>query len=148
MVIVILGVLAVFAAPRIFSRSDIDIRGFHDTTLAYLRFAQKTAIAQRRTVCVSLGSNSVSLRIANGGGTFDCAGGNGVALNGPDGNATLTSSSASYGTGASTTFGFDGLGRLVNTGPSGGEPLAAQTIVVASSGKTITVEAATGYVHD
>jgi prepilin-type N-terminal cleavage/methylation domain-containing protein len=49
MVIVILGVLAVFAAPRIFNNADFYARGFHDETLALLRYAQKSAVAQRRT---------------------------------------------------------------------------------------------------
>ena len=47
MVIVILGVLAVFVAPRMMGTSDFYARGFHDETLGYLRYAQKTAIAQQ-----------------------------------------------------------------------------------------------------
>lgn len=58
MVMVMLGVLAVFAAPRIFNSDDFYARGFHDETLALLRYAQKTAIAQRRTVCVTFTSSA------------------------------------------------------------------------------------------
>src|SRR5665647_363876 len=65
MVMVMLGVLAVFAAPRIFNSDDFYARGFHDETLALLRYAQKTAIAQRRTVCVSFAPKEVSLTIAS-----------------------------------------------------------------------------------
>ncbi|MBK9442637.1 MAG: type II secretion system protein [Comamonadaceae bacterium] len=54
MVIVMMGVLAVFAAPRLFDSTDFYARGFHDETLALLRYAQKAAVAQRRLVCVSL----------------------------------------------------------------------------------------------
>ena len=65
MVIVILGVLAVFAAPRMFNASDFNAQGFHDETLSLLRFAQKTAIGQRRTVCVVFSNTGeASLRIA------------------------------------------------------------------------------------
>ena len=53
MVLVLAGVLAVFAAPRLFSTGDFNARGFQDETLSLLRYAQKAAIAQRRTVCVT-----------------------------------------------------------------------------------------------
>jgi len=53
MVMVMLGVLAVFAAPRIFNSDDFYARGFHDETLGLLRYAQKAAIAQRRSDCGS-----------------------------------------------------------------------------------------------
>src|SRR5450759_4081551 len=61
MVMVMLGVLAVFAAPRIFNSGDFYARGFHDETLALLRYAQKSAIAQRRTVCVAFTTTSACL---------------------------------------------------------------------------------------
>ncbi len=146
MVLVMLGVLAVFASSRVFNRGDFDARGFHDATLGYLRYAQKTAIAQRRTVCVSFSSNSVALRVANNAATLDCAGANGGVLNGPDGKAALTSTQATYNSGAApAAFNFDGLGQPVN---GTGAAIAAQSISVTNSGRTITVEAATGYVHD
>jgi len=40
MVIVMMGVLAVFAAPRLFDSTDFYARGFHDETMALLRYAQ------------------------------------------------------------------------------------------------------------
>ena len=51
-VMVIIGVLAAVAAPRFSQRSSFDSRGFYDQALSTLRYAQKIAIAQRRTVCV------------------------------------------------------------------------------------------------
>src|ERR1035437_3175100 len=65
MVMVMLGVLAVFAAPRIFNSDDFYARGFHDETLGLLRYAQKAAIAQRRTVCVVFAAGSATLSIAS-----------------------------------------------------------------------------------
>src|ERR1035437_10071807 len=68
MVMVMLGVLAVFAAPRIFNSDDFYARGFHDETLGLLRYAQKAAIAQRRTVCVAVSTAapaSATLSIAS-----------------------------------------------------------------------------------
>lgn len=145
MVLVVLGILAVFAAPRMFDRSDFDARGLHDITLSYLRYAQKTAIAQRRTVCISFTSSSIALRMANVAGVFDCTGGSGTALTGPDGNASGSANGASYSGSTPTAFGFDALGQPVDTS---GSTVAKATIQVANAGKTITIETITGYVHD
>jgi MSHA pilin protein MshC len=147
MVIVILGVLAVVAAPRIFNSNDFNARGFHDETLAYLRYAQKTAIAQRRTVCVAFGSNTVTLSIASAPATFNCA----VAgiLKGPKGDtpASITAKSGVTYTSTLTDFYFDGLGQPITTAGAGAAALT-QTIQVANVAKSITVETATGYVHE
>jgi MSHA pilin protein MshC len=142
MVIILIGILAVVAVPRL-NTTDFQARGFHDETLALLRYAQKTAIAQRRTVCVTFASDSVTLTIADAPATADCAG---KALTGPRGEspATVTASTNIAYTGgtAPTAFTFDGLGQ----------PSAGQTIKVANNSvdisPTITVEADTGYVHD
>ena len=150
MVIIILGVLAVFAAPRLFDSRDFYARGFHDETLAYLRYAQKTAIAQRRTVCVTFPNtySSLTLTISQNAATLDCA--TAVALTGPNGSSTLN---AKPGSGvvynnlpAPTSFNFNGLGQPITA--TGGAAMGTQTIQVVSAGRSITVEAATGYVHD
>ncbi len=146
MVIVILGVLAVFAAPRIFDKNDAYARGFHDETLGYLRYAQKTAIAQRRTVCVTFGgSNSITLTIAANAATFDCS----VAgtLSGPKGAApvVLTAEAGIAYTAAPTSFNFNGLGQPIT---SLGAAQTTQTIQVAGVDRAITVETSTGYVHE
>jgi MSHA pilin protein MshC len=140
MVIVILGVLAVVAAPRLLNTGDFYARGFHDETLSLLRYAQKTAIAQRRTVCVAFTGTSASLRIASAATTTTCA----ANLVGPKGEspATITARSGVSYNASPTDFTFDGLGQ----------PSAGQSIRVASGGTpfsaTITVESTTGYVHD
>jgi len=141
MVIVILGVLAVYAAPRMFNSGDFYARGFHDETLSILRYAQKAAIAQRRTVCVAFTTTTVILTIAANPATSSCAGN---ALVGPKGDSpgTITARSGVTFQPQPSDFSFDGLGQ----------PSTAQTIYVASSGtlisSTITVEAVTGYVHE
>jgi len=148
MVLVILGGLAAYAAPRIFNRGDFDARGFHDVTQAYLRYAQKTAIAQRRTVCVAFSSTTITLRIAKKDAVFDCTGGNGVVLNGPDGNsdATAKGAAAYNNSTAPTPFNFDALGQPVDG--NGVPSTVAKSITVANAGVSITVEAYSGYVHD
>ncbi|MDZ7938873.1 MAG: prepilin-type N-terminal cleavage/methylation domain-containing protein [Rhodoferax sp.] len=140
MVLVLLGVLAVFAAPRILNRNDFEARGFHDQTLGVLRFAQKTAIAQRRSVCVAFTANTITLTIANAEAIAACA----VPLNGPTGLAVLTAPANVTYTAAPANFRFDGLGQPL----TGANTAAPRTINVTNAAGTISVEAATGYVHD
>jgi MSHA pilin protein MshC len=130
MVIVILGVLAVFAAPM-FRTDDFTARGFHDETLSLLRYAQKTAIAQRRVVCVTLNPEGVSMsmdKTTPPDGTCDSA----PSLpNTPKGGSGLSASV--------TTFKFTALGST--------DQLSNVTITIANAAG-ITVERDTGYVHD
>ena len=133
-VMVIVGILAVVAAPSMFDANAFKSRGFADQVQATLRYAQKIAIAQRRNVCVAVAASTVTLTIANvAGATAVCvsnlplpAGGNFITS--PSASITLTFSSPS--------FIFDGLGRTT-----------AQTISVYGVTNDIVVEAETGYVH-
>lgn len=147
MVIVLLGVLAVFAGPRMLRSSDFYARGFHDETLAYLRYAQKTAVAQRRTVCVAFGGSTVTLTIASAAGTTNCS--TAGTITGPKGESPVTLTARSGVTYSSTptpiNFGFDGLGQPIT---SSGSAQATQTIQVNGASRSITVETATGYVHE
>lgn len=134
-VLVILGVLAISVLPRFFDRQMFEARGFHDATLGLLRYAQKAAIAQRRTVCVSFATSRASLGIASTAGASACD----LDLAGPTGNLPESVQAAS-GTGYSTlpsNFSFDSWGRASSS----------QTIQVAGVNEAIVVEAATGLVH-
>jgi MSHA pilin protein MshC len=147
MVIVILGVLAVYAVPRMFNSGDFYARGFHDESLAYLRYAQKTAIAQRRTVCVTFGTSTLTLGIAANSGTFDCT--TAGTLNGPKGESPVTLSArpgVTYSTSlAPANFNFDGLGQPIS---GTGSLMATQNFQVTGVTPSISVEASTGYVHE
>jgi MSHA pilin protein MshC len=140
-VIVLIGVVAIFAVPRL-NRADFNARGFHDETLALLRYAQKTAIAQRRTVCVAFTSTTATLTIATAAAAATCA--SPAVLVGPRGEspATVTAKTGITYVATPTGFTFNGLGQ----------PSSGKTIQVANNGTaitlTITVEASTGYVHD
>lgn len=144
-VIVILGVLAAFAAPRIMDTGDYYARGFHDETLAYLRYAQKTAIAQRRTVCVVFAASSLTLTVASAAGTINCS--TSGTLLGPknENPVTLTARSGVSFASPPTNFNFDGLGQPIS---STGVAMASQTFNVTGLAASITVESATGYVHE
>lgn len=133
MVMVLLGILAAYAAPRIFNRADFDARGFHDETLALLRYAQKSAIAQRRAVCVNLAATGVTMTMfANNPATGTCAAA--PALNPP-----FTPTGGTGLAGSVAAFQFSPLGAT--------DQGAAITVTVPNS-TSITIEAATGYVHD
>ena len=148
MVIVIMGVLAVFAAPRMFNTGDFYAQGFHDETLGLLRYAQKTAVAQRRTVCVTFTSTTAKLTIASAAASNVCN----TDLIGPYRNCPTSSGSQGCITAQRdvvytaptipTTFSFDGLGQ-----PSVGQSFDASS-GTSVLGKPITVESVTGYVHD
>ncbi len=140
LVIVLMGVLAIYAVPT-FNASDFNARGFHDQTLALLRYAQKSAVAQRRTVCVAFTSTTTSLRVVTASGSSDCTTpAASQALVGAGASSTVTARSGVQFNGGSapSSFSFDALGQ----------PTAAQTIQVANITPTITVEAVTGFVHD
>lgn len=61
LVMVIAGILAAVAVPRLIGRNSFDTRGFADQLAATVRFAQKLAIAQRREVFVQLTANDTTL---------------------------------------------------------------------------------------
>ncbi len=130
-VMVIVGVLAVAVLPRFADQSAFESRGFHDETLSLLRYAQKAAIAQRRTVCVLLNGNGVTLSIDTDSPADGVCN---VALtlpNAPRGGSGLA--------GSTVSFQFTPLGSTNQ----------AANISITIAGSTgITVEASTGYVHE
>lgn len=124
-IMIVVGILAVTVAPRFADKSVFESRGFRDETLSLLRFAQKSAIAQRRTVCVTVTSTGATLSRAGAAGATSC-------------NTTLDLPfTPKGGTGLTgTDFYF-----LASGAPSAGGTLSV------SGSDPITVEAVTGYVH-
>ena len=132
MVIVILGVLAVFATPML-RTDDFKARGFHDETLALLRYAQKTAVAQRRTVCVNLNSTGVTMTI------FAANPATGACSAAPTLNPPNTPRGGTGLVGTPSAFQFT---------PLGSTDQSSNVNITITNAAGITVEAATGYVHD
>src|SRR5207247_3623636 len=60
MVIVVIGILAVVTAPRFISWKGFSSRGFYDEAQAVVRYAQKTAVAWRRTIYVCVSATAIS----------------------------------------------------------------------------------------
>ena len=141
MVIAIIGILSVMVAPRFMGSQAFETRGFYDEAQAVVRYAQKTAIAQRRTIFVCVRADEIGAISTN-----DC---NAVApaptyikhpLTGADliararGGVTLDPVGS---------FSFNGLGRpnpsppadITFTSPVAGDPV-----------RRIVVAAETGYV--
>lgn len=137
-VLMLVGVLAVVAVPRLFQKDEFAARGAHDFVASGLRYAQKSAIAMRRNVCVAVGATSLAVTYASAAGSAQpCAAGNLIA-NPATG---LPFSSAGYEEGATVatplTVVFDALGR----------PSAAASITVNLYATPVTVEAETGLVR-
>lgn len=130
-VMTIVGILAVSALPRFADQSTFEARGFHDETMSLLRYAQKTAIAQRRTVCVTLNAAGVALTIDTDTPADGVCNTSPALPNIPRGGSGLVSSVAS--------FQFTSLGST--------DQAANVTITIADS-TSIRVEAETGYVHE
>lgn len=131
MIMVIVSILAVAVLPRFTEQSAFASRGFHDETLSLLRYAQKTAIAQRRTVCVTLNATGITLTIDTDTPADGVCNTTPTMPNTPKG-----------GTGLSGSVGAFQYTPLGSTNQ-------ANNVNIAIAGSTgITVEAATGYVHE
>lgn len=138
-VIVILGILAAVAVPRLFDRGTFDSRGFYDQVIASLRYAQKTAISQRRTVCVTFPTTSrmVLTTASNFGGACD------TDLQNPADQTAYTIDAPSGVTLAGAIpVNFDPLGRAIFAGAS---PLSISVSGFATS--KVCIAAETGYVY-
>lgn len=137
-IIVIMGILALVAVPRLGNRDSFDSRGFYDRAAAVVRAAQKTAVAWRGNVFVCVTGAQITAGTDN-----TCA----TPLVGPSGN--LSFGAPSGVTLNAVTFGFDGLGRPVD---SAGVTLAATTTITFTSAiaddpaRQIVVQSQTGYV--
>ena len=135
-VIVIVTILSAFAISRINTQS-FDTEGFANRAAATLRYAQKVAISQRRTVAVTIAGNTLSL-------TYPDPPLNGAAVREPPGTSAFSVSAPSGVTLAGANFSFSALGK----------PTAGTTTTLTITGsdspptvKTVTIEAETGYVR-
>lgn len=134
-VMIVLGILAAYAAPR-FAGHGFEGRGFSDQLQVLLQDARRTAVAQRRQVCVVVAGATVSVSKSafsgdacttslvhpNASGAYILAIPDGVVL-------------------APMQLNFDPLGRL--------SPTTSVTVNVSGQegGFTLTVEGESGYVH-
>ena len=140
---IIVGILAVFVAPRFADRRVFDTRGAFDEVGAALRYARQQAIAQRRVVCVTLTSNGLSIFRALLPDQSACtatflanpATGRDYQLPMPDGIALAANGVTPA---LPVTIRFDALGR---------SSVTAGIRVNGDGSLCLSVEADTGYVH-
>jgi prepilin-type N-terminal cleavage/methylation domain-containing protein len=145
-VLVIIGALAVFVAPRL-NITGFSQYSFHEELLAAARHAQKTATATRCSVQfeVDAAADSYAATFADAGppqppgaGPPQCTDGNALSAPGRGGDlAGSAPDGVDVTTGATVTF--DGFGVP-------GEP--STVTVTLAGGRQVVFEANTGYVHD
>jgi MSHA pilin protein MshC len=140
-VIVLIGILAALAASRMLTSKGFASRGFYDEAQAVVRYAQKTAIAWRRTILVCVSATQVSAISSN-----DCNAPTPTYVPHPvDPTKPLKTQAAPSGVTLSPTgsFSFDSAGR----------PIAGQQTITLNStdpddpARQIIVAAETGYVY-
>jgi MSHA pilin protein MshC len=139
-VITVVGILAAVAGPKFIGNDVFETRGAQGTLLAALRYAQKTAIAQRKVVYVNVNATTRNVCL---GFTSNCSSAVIDPVTQTAYSKTLSSSVTLSAT--NTILGFDGLGRPV---PNLGAAYNIQNSVdISQPAKVITVEAETGYVR-
>jgi MSHA pilin protein MshC len=137
MIMLIVGILAVVAIPKIADKSVFQVRGFTDQVRSGLQYAQKTAIAQRRSVCATLTATSLALtkESSNGAGNA-CT--SGISVTSPTGGAfAITAPGSVTLSSTAGTITFDALGQ--NT--------ASSATVTVAGAASVVVEQVTGYVR-
>jgi len=139
MILLIVGVLAVFAVPRFFDRVAFDERAFADETLAAIQYAHKLAIAGGCDVQVRLTASGYDLDRRAGGcssGAFT------TPVNHPSRPGDFSGSAPDgVSIAPAATFHFDRVGRPRG---AGGVLLASPTSVSVGS-IAIVIEHQTGF---
>ncbi len=136
-VIAIVGILSVLAAAS-FNRTTFDTARHAKELEAVLAYAQKTAVAQRRAVTVTVAGGSVSFAVCS---AFDsCAATVPLQLPTQSGGNQLTPPSGVTVTSTQAAFSFTAAGAV--------SPATAVTFTVSGDGnRNVVVEAGTGFVH-
>ncbi|EUJ09821.1 prepilin-type N-terminal cleavage/methylation domain-containing protein [Methylophilaceae bacterium 11] len=139
-VITIVGLLAAVAGPKFIGSATFETRGAQGTLLAALRYAQKTAVAQRRYVYLNLNTTTRTLCL---GYTSNCS----SAVIDPSTQVAYTKvlpSTVALST-TQAALAFDGLGRPV---PNASASYSLQNATdLSEAPRNIVVEAETGYVR-
>jgi MSHA pilin protein MshC len=139
-IILLIGIMAVFAMPRFFDRNIFDIRASGDQAQSLVRYAQKLAIAQHRNIFVVMNSG-IAL-------CYDAACGTRVLVADKPATAVLPSNvSAIITPPGIAAFYFDALGRPFNASSSANLPRTTITLAGGGSSHQILIEPETGYVH-
>jgi len=137
MTMIIIGIIAAVAIPRFFDANVFKSRGFADQVQTSLRYAQKTAIAQRVTVCVVDTATEIGLFAANCITPLNVLASQKCAT---DGLYYQHKVCTPAGVSITSTHGNLSFAAL-------GSTPAKKIYTVSGYSTSITVEAETGYVH-
>ena len=139
-VIVLVGIVALIAAPRFFSQPTFDAARFHDAAISAIRFAQKVAVAQNTNVFVVTTPSSVALCYNTGCST---------PVLSPADNAAFIINAPNNITLAGASFSFTSLGQPASFAATPTPLAASTTLNISGDGgaRQIVVERETGYVH-
>ena len=144
-IMIILGILAAVAIPRMNSAMGFRSVEFRDRVIASLRYAHKSATSHRRLVCATLTQTSVALDIDNSNPKNNVCD---VGLEIPGSNAASYSTTQdgfdSAPSPSSTVLYFQPDGR-VTSDPTGTTIANFDNSV---DGSNVVVRGATGYVGD
>ena len=140
-VTVVAAVLAVIVIPRL-DQASFTSRSFADRVRESLQYAQKTAVAQRRNVCVVTSSNTLTLtRAASNGDNIACT----QPIADASGNASFVLPATSGVVMSINTLVFGSQGQ-----PLSGGTLKTTDTTLSVSGAysaTITIEKITGLIR-
>lgn len=158
MTMVIIGIMAVVALPRLDMLRGFSEAGFRDQVKATLEYARKAAVAQRRYVCFDVNIGATGFAVTRDLvvpesrtlATVSCSAP--LLLPGSSSNEIIAPTGTLLG-GPSAAIIFDPLGRA--NGPAGADCTPAVTTAYcysvqgAGSPTThiVTIERETGYVH-
>ena len=150
-VMIIVGIMAVTVIPRMSLLGGFSARGYADQIEAYLRFAQKSALAQRRIVLLDIPTDISMAPTLCVAPTYsaspscpsNCTGMTPMALPGQFKAPTGTSWPVGW-TGGLVCF--DAMGKPVPSSPTINLYVYEQG-VTGTPARTVTIESETGYVH-
>jgi prepilin-type N-terminal cleavage/methylation domain-containing protein len=134
-VLVIVGILAVVALPRLQGAVSLRDDAWRDQVVAAMHFAHKSAISHRRLVCATVGSASVALAIASANPATSCS----ATLTGIDGQAfvAVANGGAAASLAPAGTIYFQPSGQVSADGA--GNSVTSWTIGIASLAAIVLV---------
>lgn len=139
LVLIIVGVMAVVALPRLQGAIVFDDKAWHQDVLTALRHAHHQAVAARRLVCASVATGTVTLTIAGSNPASACT----ATLPGYNGDTAFARSSKAPSTSSATLY-FQPSGRVTSDGAGN----TANDFSITISGQaTISVIGETGHVE-
>lgn len=142
-VIVLMGILAAVAMPRMMRSTALAGVVFRADVVSALRFAQKSAVGHRRLVCATLTPTTVTLSIAAANPALACA----TALASPDGTPYQSKDGSVQASGypAGGVLYFQSGGTITSDGA--GTVVFAGNIAITGQSVPISIQGATGYVE-